>query len=181
MLRDEWGIHILEKTGIRIQDIQFPKEYQAALALEKKTTLEAKAEQKRKEIEAKARASELVGTMIHMIHENTGKAVRTIRKEIRDDPAKFFETHKLILEKNYDLLNRKLAIDGSSFVDIRVEGAQGIERALLNILTAWQRMPQGKKGKKEEKDEKTPARKKNIRPTKEGVEKMKEKILQGEM
>lgn len=83
MLRDDWGIHIIENTGIRIQDIQFPKEYQDALALKKKTTLEANAAKKRMEIEAKARASETVGTLIQMIHQETGTPIKTIQKEFK--------------------------------------------------------------------------------------------------
>jgi regulator of protease activity HflC (stomatin/prohibitin superfamily) len=152
MLRDEWGMHILEKTGIRIQDIQFPPEYQAALALKKKTTLEAEAAKKRMEIEAQARASETVGTLIEMIHQQTGMSVSTIRKEFKKDPKDFLEKHKEVLEKNLDLLYRKLAIEGRSFVDIRVQGAQGglegiigqLERAAIEFLAAKERMPEGK-------------------------------------
>ncbi len=160
MLRDEWGIHILEKNGIRIQDIQFPPEYQATLALKKKTTLEAEAAKKKMEIEAKARASETVGTLIEMIHQQTGTSVSAIRKEFKKDPKDFLEKHKEIIEKNIDLLQRKLAIEGKSFVDIRVQGAQGglegtigqIEKAVLEFLAVKARMPEGKSEKKESKE-----------------------------
>lgn len=163
MLRDDWGIHILEKNGIRVQDIQFPKEYQDALALKKKTALEAEAAKKKMEIEAKARASETMGTVIEMLHQESGLSKKAIKQQIKDDPEAFVKKYKPILEKNWDLLNRKIAIEGKSFMDIRVEGAEGIERALLNIITAWQRIPQGKGGEKKEekpKEEKEPKKKK---------------------
>ena len=36
-----------------------------------------------------------------------------------------------------------MAIEGKSFVDIRVGGAEGIEKTLLDLVAAWQRMPPG--------------------------------------
>jgi hypothetical protein len=41
---------------------------------------------------------------------------------------------------------RKMGIEGGAYVDIRVIGAEGIERMLLNALAAWRRMPTGKVG-----------------------------------
>jgi len=56
---------------------------------------------------------------------------------------------------------RKLGIEGRSYLDVRVDGAEGLERLLLNVLAVWQRMPMGatvgKETKKDaEKKEKIP-------------------------
>ena len=159
-LERDWGIRV-EENGIDVRDIDLPKEYEEAAALEKKRKLEAEAEKARVEIESQARAAEVVGTMIQMIHQNTGMPVKKIRKQLRDDPAQFFKKYKPILEKNYELLANKIAIEGGAYVKIDVKGAEGIERALLNIITAWQRTPPGRsRGKgKEREDGKSTERK----------------------
>jgi regulator of protease activity HflC (stomatin/prohibitin superfamily) len=156
-LHDDWGIKVLEKVGIRIIDVKFPPELVEPLEKKRKLKLDAEAKKTQMEIESQARASEAVGTMIQMIHQNTGMPVKEIRKQLRDNPGDFFKKYKPILEKNYKLLADKIAIEGGAYVKIDVEGAQGIERTLLNLLTAWQRIPMGKKEKieKTEKKEKT--------------------------
>lgn len=181
-LEKDWGIRVQEK-GIDIRDVDLPKEYEEAAALEKKKKLEAEAKKARIEIESQARASEVVGTMVQMIFQNTGMPIRKIRKQLRDDPEKFFEKYKPILERNYKLLADKIAIEEGAYVKIDVQGAEGIEKALLNIITAWQRMPMGRREKKEaETREETPRRERK-KLAEEDLEKAREdfrKIARGE-
>jgi hypothetical protein len=151
MIENDWGIRV-EENGIDFIDIAAPG-YQEALAAQKKTKLEAEAKRVKLEIEAQGRASETMGTIIQMLHQETGMTDKEIRQQIKDDPATFVKKYEPIIEKNWDLLNRKLAIEGGSFIDIRVEGAQGIERAFLNLITAWKRMPGGESEKSTQKKE----------------------------
>lgn len=55
------------------------------------------------------------------------------------------------MDLSIDLIKRRMAIDGRSFVDIRVEGTEGIEKTLLNAIAVWRRMPEGGKEAGEEK------------------------------
>lgn len=88
---------------------------------------------------AEARSEESSGALLQMLSQATGKSVEDIQIEIRDNP----ELRKKFWEMSQDLLHRRIAIDGASFLDIRVNGAKGVEQMLLNLLGAWSRMPSG--------------------------------------
>jgi len=152
VLKNEWGIQIDEQE-IGIFNVILPPEYQKALAAESKAKMEAKAVQTKAEIEAIARAAETIGTVIEMMAKARGKKPEEIQKEIDADPK--LKAEFLSLSEN--LLIRKLGMESGSRVDIGVEGAEGIERLILNSLAAWQRMPMGPTGKaKKEKSEGKP-------------------------
>jgi len=166
VLRDEWGIQVDEKE-IGIYDVALPPIYQEALAAESTTEMLAKAAQRKLEIGAEARASETVGTLIAMIHQETGTPIKTIQRAFKKDPKTFIEKHKEIIERNLDLLQRKLAIEGKSFVDIRVQGASGglegtigqLEKAALEFLAVKARMPEGNPPEKDGKESKEKTKK----------------------
>ena len=54
----------------------------------------------------------------------------------------------------HDLIVREQALGGRSLVDIRVQGAEGLERLILNALATWQRMPSGTTEREREGEEK---------------------------
>jgi regulator of protease activity HflC (stomatin/prohibitin superfamily) len=141
IFKDEWGITV-EDNGIEIRTIGLPEEYQEAAAAEKK-----------RRFEAAARAAETVGTVIAMMAEARGKDPSDIQKEIEALP----EMRKEFLDLAKDLIVRKLGIEGRSYLDVRVEGAEGLERSLLNALAVWQRMPMGNTGGRPKKPTTTPA------------------------
>lgn len=145
----KWGLELADR-GIEIKDIDFPIEYQNAIALQSKMRFEAEAKKAQFEVEAQARAAETTGTIIEMMAKARGKKLEEIQKEINDDP----KLKEEFLTKAHDLVVRKMGMESSSYVDIRVEGAEGIERTILNALAVWQRIPSGKKEKKEEKPKK---------------------------
>ncbi len=89
---------------------------------------------------AEARSQETSGVITQMLCQATGKTVEQIQAEVNADPA----VRKEFLAMVQDLLNRRIAIDGNAFVDIRVQGASGVEQTLLNLLSTWRRMPGGK-------------------------------------
>ena len=129
VLEKEWGIKVQEK-GIQIKDIDLPRDYQDAAAA-----------QRRQELQAGGRAAEAVGTVISMMAQARGKPIAEIKSEI--DASSEMRQEFLNLAK--DLVVRKLGIEGKSYLDIRVQGAEGLERMILNALAAWQRMPGEKK------------------------------------
>lgn len=139
MYRDEWGIEI-EENGIEIRDIKAPSEIQEAAAAQRRAELEAEATRRKAEIEAIARSAETVGTVIEMMAKSRGLKPKTIQKMIHKDPA----LQKEFLDLAKDLIVRKIGIEGGAYADIRVIGATGIERMILNALAAWKRMPMGK-------------------------------------
>lgn len=129
VLEQEWGIKI-EENGIQIKDIDLPKDYQDAAAA-----------QRRQQLEAGGRAAEAIGTVISMMAQARGKTEEEIKKEINRNKT----MRREFLDLAKDLAVRKLGIEGRSYLDIRVQGAKGLERMILNSLAAWQRMPGGEK------------------------------------
>jgi regulator of protease activity HflC (stomatin/prohibitin superfamily) len=136
--KEEWGI-LIEENGIQIRDVKLPPAY-----------AEAAARERQMELEAKGIAAETVGAVIEMMARARGKEPKEITEEIDKDPKMREEFLKLA----QDLIVRKMGIEGGAYVDIRVIGAEGIERMLLNALAAWRRMPTGKVKTKKEKEEK---------------------------
>lgn len=96
-------------------------------------------------------AEETMGTLIQMIAEAQGVKPVTVRKEIR----KSKELKDSILKIAEDLIHRRMAIDSKSLIDIRVSGAKGMEKTLLELIAAWQKMSlPGDKAKDKTKEEK---------------------------
>lgn len=85
------------------------------------------------------RAQELAGTLIRMEAKETGKSENEIRAEINKNP----EFKKEWQRRNKELLETQMALEKNSFVKIKVDGAHGIEKSILNILAAGKRMPMG--------------------------------------
>lgn len=132
--------------GIRlvITEIRLPPELEKAMPRLDQSRIEADAAQ----YVADRRAIETVGAVIKMMAQSRGKTSDEIRAQIEADP----ELQREFLKSSQDWITRQMAIDGRSFVDIRVEGAEGFEKMILDALTVWQRMPQGgrSRGKAEE-------------------------------
>lgn len=152
---EKWGMKLADK-GIEIRDIDLSPEYQKTMAA-----------RRTQEALAAARAAETVGTVIEMMAASRGKEPDDIKKEIDANP----EMKKEFLDLAKDLIIRKMGIEGGSYVDIRVQGAEGFERTLLNSLALWRKMSKEiQLGRKKEEEEKEPEAKK------EGV-KMEEENL----
>ncbi|MBZ9578249.1 SPFH domain-containing protein [Patescibacteria group bacterium] len=142
IFKDEDGT--LRKAGFReedlrliVKEIKLPKELEKALPRVDKERLEAEAAP----YEAEQRAEETIGSVIQMMAKATGKSVKDIQETIKRST----KLNKEFRELSKDLIQRRMAIDGRSFLDIRVEGAEGLERSLLNLIAAWKRMPMREK------------------------------------
>lgn len=127
--------------------------------------------------ESEQRAEETMGYLIQIFCKLTGYARSTIERELRKDPSAFVKKYKPMWEKAWDLAHRRMAIDGRSYVDIRVKGARGIERMLLNLATAWQRMPMGR-GRRERTEKKESKKVIGRFPTKKEAERALERAIE---
>lgn len=133
------------KKGIRlvVAEIHLPPELQNALPHVDRQRLEAEAAP----FEARQRAEETAGAVIEAFHSITGMERTAIETALREDPEGFISRHRESWNSAWDAIHRRMAIDGRSFLDIRVQGAEGLERGLLNLIigaiSAWQRMPPG--------------------------------------
>jgi len=149
VLKEEWGVKI-DENEIGIFDVSLPSAYQEALAAESKAKMEAKAVQAKAEIEAIARSAEIEGTFQEILKNRAkveGKKIEDVYKEIETQPEKRKEIMGFIM--------RKLGMESGSRIEIGVQGAEGIERTILNVLAAWKRMPTGAKDAKGEEEKKS--------------------------
>lgn len=128
---------------LAIEEVKLPRELEQALSEPDKARLDAQAA----EFVAQTRATETIGTVIAMMAKSRGQSSAVIQDLIETDP----NYQREFLDLSEDLIKRRMAIDGKSFVDIRVEGAEGIEKTLLDLLAAWKRMPDGGKEPEEKK------------------------------
>lgn len=123
-----------------IEEINLPSHLESALS-------EAEAGKS----EARQRAMETIGAVLEMMAHSYGKSLEEIQQMIEKSP-KF---KKEFRDKAFDLLIRRMGAEWGAYLDIRVEGAQGAERLLLDLLAAWKRMPRGQGNRKKEKQKVT--------------------------
>jgi len=162
VLADEEGV--LVKSGftkecidLTITEVYPPPELEKAFPVVDTQRLEAEAA----EFQAQQRSRETVGAVIEMMAQARGKKVSEIKKEIEKDK----ELKREFLDIAKDYIVREMGIKGGAYLDIRVSGAEGIERMILNALAAWKRMPTGGRSREREK-----GRESRRFPTKEEAE-----------
>src|SRR3989344_2040640 len=127
------------KPGIRlvIEEIHLPDKLKATLPQPDQTRLEADAAK----YVANRRAIETVGAVVEMFHQLTGMPITEIKTSLKETPREFIERHREAWEKSWEVVYREMAIEGGALVDIRFIGAEGLEKAALDVLAAWLRMP----------------------------------------
>jgi hypothetical protein len=119
--QDRYGVDLRK---IEVKDIDPGEEF-------RKATLAKYLGKKERE----KRAEETIGSLIEMISIAEGVDPEDVSREIRQDPDMKEKFGKIAT----DLVHRRMAIDGKSFTDIRVEGAKGIEKGLLELLAFWKK------------------------------------------
>jgi len=133
---EKWGVHLL---SVYVTDFDLDEDIvRAREEVQKKKRAAEAAEQ-----EKKIRAQETVGSLIQMFAEITGREYREVQEEINNNPA----MKERLSDFSKDLITRRMAIDGRAFTDIRVAGAQGIEKGLLEIFTLLKGLPKGREVK----------------------------------
>ena len=141
---EKWGVRVAEK-GVEIKRVDPPPRYSEALARRRELELESEAKKIALEIGAKARASEVMGTIIESVSIAEGRPKEEIGSEIRKDPEGFYKKHKTIV----DSVITKLAMEAGAYLKIETAGGEGgLLSDLLKLIVAWQRMPRGESEKK---------------------------------
>ncbi len=120
--RDHYGVEIKE-GGIEMKDITPPPEYQRVAT---KRFLG--------EREAEARGAETTGALIQMLVQATGKESREVREGLHQIPQE-------LRDDCLDLIHRQMAIDGGSFLDIRIPEGGDLQRTLISAIATLKRMP----------------------------------------
>ncbi|PJC28960.1 hypothetical protein CO010_00950 [Candidatus Shapirobacteria bacterium CG_4_8_14_3_um_filter_39_11] len=132
-----------------ITEIALPQKLQEVLPLVDKERLESEAAP----FEAKQQAEETGGAVMEMFCTLTGMKRKKIEKELEEKPEEFVTKYQKIWEKSWDIIHRRMGIDGGAYLDIRTANP------LQDLLALFKRMPMGKpSGRKEEKEEKVEAK-----------------------
>jgi hypothetical protein len=129
-LREEWGVQI-DEFGIELLELDL-SEYQRAVA--------AKREQ---ELRSEGRVEETMGLVIKNIARAWGIPEEEVKEKMLNDP----ELRSFVLGTSTDMVVRKLGMESGKYIDIRVEGAEGLERTGLNLAALWRMLsPSGGTG-----------------------------------
>lgn len=164
--------------GIRlvIPEIKLPKEIDDTLPKVDKARLEADAA---KDV-AERESIESAGTLMRMLSENTGLPTDEIQKAIQKSPARFIRKYGHLIDNNQDLLERLLALRKNALIDVRVNGAEGAELTLLNLLSVGLKIWQGILEKRVEQKGEKPKEDKEIESKLSGLGFGKEELKEGE-
>lgn len=114
---------------VAITEIKLPQKLEDALVLRDTAKIESEAATHL----AEATATKTIDTVIRGYSKAVGRSLQWVRKKIRDDEKERMK----FLEWARDFVIREQAIKGKSFLELRVEGAQGGEKTLLNLLGTW--------------------------------------------
>jgi len=141
---------MFQKTGFSaddmslvIQEIELPGELEGMLPKIDIERIEAEAAQ----FEAQQVSMETIGTIVQMMAESRGLT----QEEIQEKINKNTRMQREFLDLAKDLIIRQMGSKRGAYVDIRVEGAEGLERTILNALAVWQKIPKGRGGDSDSK------------------------------
>lgn len=129
-LRNRYGV---ELRAISLEGIDPPADYQETTLKARTAQYEAEATIITAKAESKKRAQETMVLLMQMISEATGETVHEVQEKIKGDP----EMRKQMQSFAQDIVTRQISVQGKSLLDIRVEGASGLEKAAIEILTAF--------------------------------------------
>ena len=140
-----WGFDLLRIT---ITDFELPKEIVKARDAVQVRQRDAEAAHWL----AEQRAEETGGAVIQMFCKMTGMSRADVEKDLQESPEDFVKKYQSFWEKSWDTIYRRMGIDGKAYFDARTQNP------LLDLITLWKRMPEGrdekrKEGKKGEKKE----------------------------
>jgi hypothetical protein len=129
-LRKRYGV---ELRAISLEGIDPPADYQATTLKARTAEYDAQATVITAKAESKKRAQETMVLLIQMISEATGEEVTEVQEKIKNNP----KVRKQILGFAQDVVTRQISVQGKSLLDIRVGGANGLEKAAIEILAAF--------------------------------------------
>lgn len=134
----DYGFRVKD-GGIEMVNITPPEEYQ-----------KAQTQKRVAETEADRIAGETIGAVISMMAISRGITIKEMQEETNNNK----ETKKEFMEFCKQTLHKKMAIDAGRYTKIEIDGADGAEKTLLDLIAAWLTIPRvGPVQKdKEEKD-----------------------------
>jgi len=89
-------------------------------------------------LEREIRALETDGTLVDMLSEKWGLPPEDVQEILRKPrPPKWAQEG---IKESLDTLHRRMAIDGKSFLDIRVDGAEGIDKSVLQTIALFKKL-----------------------------------------
>lgn len=81
-IKDEWGI-VIEENKVEVRDVGFAEDVQKALKMRKQMELEAEANLRKQEVDAKATASATLGRLMESLSQGSGVDVSVLHSELR--------------------------------------------------------------------------------------------------
>lgn len=124
-----------------IAEIELPQKLKEAMTEVDRHRLEREAAP----FEAEQRAKETVGAVMEMLCIETGLSRDEVEKAIKERPEEFVRKYNKVWEKNWDIVHRRMGIDGQAYLDIRTANP------IQDLIALWKRMLMGKPGTKEKK------------------------------
>ena len=143
-LFDRYGVDLrwIRTKDIRVTD-RPASEFQR-LTLERfKAAQEARATVVKAKAESEKRAKETTGAIVQMLAAATGMSVKKVQEKINNDA----DLNKKIQVLAQDLVTRQ--VTGKGLIDIRVSGAEGMEKGVIEILAAFKAALSQQKPEKE--------------------------------
>lgn len=134
------------KKGIQlvIAEITLPPKLQQAMPDVDRQRLEAEAAP----YEAEQESIETGGAVIRTFCNLTGMTQDKVEKALQENADEFVKKYKDPWEKSWDIIHRRMGIDGGAYIDIRTANS------LQDLLALIKKMPMGKpSGRQEEKEE----------------------------
>lgn len=154
------------RKGIQlvIAEITLPEKLQQAMPEVDRQRLEAEAAP----YEAEQRAVETGGAIIKTFCNLTGIAQGKVEKMLQENPEEFVKKYKDSWERSWDVIHRRMGIDGGAYLDIRtIAGEPG--KTLLDLAALLKRIPMGGK---------TPSEKEGREETEEEKDRRLERLLE---
>ncbi|MFA5746469.1 MAG: SPFH domain-containing protein [Candidatus Paceibacterota bacterium] len=178
---DSYGV---ELSGIQILSIELPEEIKKSLSdpytaeqTKKKTVTisegerdaninKAEGERRAAFLLAEGNAAGTMGLFMNMVAKACGKTPEALQKEIVGNK----ELMGKVMEMAGDMTVRQMALNKNAYLDLRINGAEGAEKAILGALGAFKMLdlksPAGAVQKSKEEDAPEKKREEGIRDEK---------------
>jgi len=131
---------------LKIPEIQLPKKLADALPKYDEQRIESESAK----FEAEQIATETAGAVMEAFCAQTGISLEKVQEALKSDKAvEFITKHKDPWERSWDIVYRRMAIDGKAYFDLRVLGGTKLE----GLITLFKKIFSGSGGgeKKEER------------------------------
>ncbi len=146
----DWGMKV---TSITVEDFDWSDE---VVKTRKEVFVAGREEEREKNLakaalfKSKKKAVEIMGLVIQMLSQATGKSQKYIQSEIQGDTKLKTKVWSFVQE----VITLELGLEKGAVQDIRVGGSTGMEKSFLTLISAFKGGKTDVKEEKEEKEEK---------------------------